>query len=158
MTQPQDGRGEETQHSSVPTHEVSGTSPRGPADRGGWAALSLGFAGLLLTFWVWPVGLLLGLALDVAAVTVGIRTLRRARRQRSRAPGARGGLVLGCVGLGLGVVLGSFTAVFWGELQRYQQCLNGAITVEAREACETQVREDLGDRLGIPAEQLRMLS
>lgn len=158
MTQPQDGRGEGTQHSPVPTEEMSGPSPQGPVDRGGWTALALGFAGVMLTFWFWPLGLMLGLALDAAAVTVGVRALRRARRQRSRAPGARGGLVLGGVGLALGIVLGSFTALFWEELQTYQRCMSGAITVEAREACDQQVREAIGERLGIPAEQLQLPS
>ncbi|MQA83301.1 MAG: hypothetical protein GEV03_01390 [Streptosporangiales bacterium] len=126
-----------------------------PADHGGWIALSLGLAGLPLTFLFWPIGLVLGVAFDAAAILVGIRALRRARGQRGTAPGARGGLVLGSVGLALGVVLGSFTAVFWSEFSTYQQCLQGAITIEARDQCDTQLRESVAERLGVPAERLR---
>lgn len=158
MTEPQGGRGERAKDSSVPTKEAPSPSPQGPADGGGWTALSLAFAGLLFTFWLWPVGLAVGLGLDAAAVAVGARVLRRARRQRGAAPGARGGLVLGCVGMALTLVLGTFTALFWSELQRYQACMKGAITVAARESCDTQVQEAIGQRLGIPADELPLIT
>lgn len=148
MTRPQDepGRQDRADNARPP-------SPP-PMDRGGWTALSCGFAGLAFTFLLWPIGLVLGLAFDAAAIVVGVRALRRARSQRTQVPGARGGLVLGGVGIAMCLVLGSVSAVLWNGLQAYQQCLDGAITVEARQTCDQHLQTSIADRLGVPASRL----
>jgi hypothetical protein len=110
----------------------------GSGDRSGLLALWLGGGALLLMFYLPPVSL----ALAVAALYLGIRTRRRARRAGTVARGAMAGIVLGSVGIGLSAVLVTTQIVFWNELNRYLVCQDAANTIADQEGCrETFFRD-----------------
>lgn len=110
----------------------------------------LHFSLLLLASWLtaslplpWEAS---GLAFAVAAVVVGIRALRTAVRAGLRdrlAPVLAFGLTFAV----LLVLSMAATLVFWPVQMERQECLSGALTISAREACETQFQQSLSEHL-----------
>lgn len=124
------------------------TGPDGPGrtQRTGWRALWLGAIALLTAFFFYPLGLVLG----VAALVVGIRARRSARRDMAAAPGAVPGIVLGAVGLAFSMVSVSVTAYLWSELSGYQSCLSGSNTTVDKQSCRDEYFPKIEDKLGLP--------
>lgn len=91
----------------------------------------LGVPGAVLSIIFFPLGLLL----DVAAIVIGARALRRAGRQQSRAPGAIPGIVFGSIGAFLVAIVLTLLAFFWQEVRTYQECMSGANTIRSQETC-----------------------
>jgi hypothetical protein len=122
---------------------------RDAAEPGGGRALLLGAAGLLMAPTLLPWGVL-GLALEVAAVVLGVRTLRRALANGRVAPGARAAVVLGGVAAFLLVVLLGFLVAFYQEYEDYRACYDRAITISAQTRCRVTFEDALRERLGLP--------
>lgn len=119
----------------------------GKPDRSGRAALLLGFSGVALSVIFFP----LGLVLDVAAIVVGVRALRRARQRHGKAPGALAGVISGSLGACLVVVVVTVLAFFWQEVRAYQECMSGANTIRSQEKCMRQFENAIEERFGITA-------
>ena len=57
--------------------------------------------------------------------------------------------MLGSIGAAfIGVVIACFV-VFWGEIQDYQDCREGANTMQAKSVCSEQLIEDVRRRVGL---------
>jgi hypothetical protein len=106
----------------------------------------LGIIALLTAFFFYPLGLVLG----IAALVVGVRAHRTARRDRNPAPGAVPGIVLGAVGLALSLVFVSITAYLWTELNGYQKCVAGSNTSADKQDCQDRYYPKIEDKLGLP--------
>jgi len=81
------------------------------------------------------------------ALWLGVTAMRRARGGGGgrRPRGALGGVVLGAIGLGFsGLMLIAFAA-FGSQLTQYAHCLDGANTVIARQACQSQFSTSVND-------------
>src|SRR4028119_678531 len=90
-----------------------------PTEPGGVRACLLVVVGLLMASALLPWGLL-GLALELAAVVLAVRILRRARASGRRAPGALAALIGGSIGSLLLITLLGLVAVFYEEYSDYQ--------------------------------------
>lgn len=130
-------------------------SERGPrsgarpaVEPGGGRALLLGAAGLVLALTLLPWGAL-GLVFEVAAVVLGVRTLRRARASGRAAPGARAAVVLGGLASLLLLLLLGFLAAFYQEYQDFRACDDRAITISAQDQCRVDFEDALRARLGV---------
>ena len=117
---------------------------------GGGRALLLVAAGVVLAGSLFPWGVL-GLGLEIAAVVLGLRTMRRARRNRRQAPGALAAVVAGSVATVLMVVLLGFLALVYEEYEAYTACFGRAITESAKAECRSTFEEDLRSRFGVGA-------
>jgi hypothetical protein len=105
----------------------------------------LGGGALLLMFFLPPISL----ALAVAALYLGIRTRRRARRGETQARGAVAGIVLGSIGLGLSALLVTTQIVFWNELNRYLVCQEAANTIADEAGCRETFFRDIERKLNL---------
>lgn len=114
---------------------------RGVDERGGRIALAVAVPGLVLSVLFFP----LGLVLDVGAIVVGVRALRRAER----APGAIAGVVLGSLGAVLVAMVIALLGVFWQEVRAYQECMSGANTISTQEQCRAEFKQAIETRLGV---------
>lgn len=116
---------------------------RAAAQRAGRLALLLAVAALLMVVPLPPAGAVVG----AVAVVRSISATRRLGAARAPVTPA----VLGIVGGALAVIGGlAITAIaFWlrSELGAYGECLSGANTRIAEQACRDQLEEDLFDRL-----------
>jgi hypothetical protein len=130
---------------SVPT-PPGAPGPAGPADRGGWRALWLGGLAALLTVLFAP----LGLVAAIAAVVVGVRARRRAKRSSGTAPGAIAGIVLGAAGLVLSAFSLTVTVILWPEMNGYQECLSKANTNTDKQSCRETWFPKIEDKLNLP--------
>ncbi|WP_021596496.1 hypothetical protein [Actinomadura welshii] len=133
-----------------PSGHPAGQPPAGPrqdARRTGWRALWLGGIALLTAVFFYPLGLVLG----VAALVVGIRARRFARRARDTAPGAVPGIVLGAIGLAFSLMSVSLTAFLWSELSGYQNCVSASNTTTDKQACRDEYYPKIEKKLGLPA-------
>ncbi|MGZ4470151.1 MAG: hypothetical protein ACXVXB_16825 [Nocardioidaceae bacterium] len=119
---------------------------RGPVEPGGGRALLLAGAGILLASAMLPWGVL-GLALEVAAIVVGVRALRRARARGGIAPGAVAGVIGASVAVVFFTVALSAVAIFSKEYDAYRDCADRAITTSAKTECLADLRHSLRDRL-----------
>ena len=87
-----------------------------------------------------------GLAFTVLALVVGARALVRAVRARVR--GALTGMLIGGVGLAaFWLVVSSAMALMWPLYLDRQECLAGALTISARQECETRFKESVDEWL-----------
>jgi hypothetical protein len=119
----------------------------------GWAALVLGALSLIglslaggqrRAVYVIIVTLLIG----AVAVWLGGSAISRAKRGGTARPrGAIGGTVLGGLGLAFSAIMLIVFAVFWNELTTYSDCLNGATTVTAQQACQQQFSHSITDQI-----------
>ncbi|MEO3828431.1 hypothetical protein [Actinomadura sp. B10D3] len=133
-----------------PGGHPAGQPPAGPRQdprRTGWRALWLGGIALLTAVFFYPLGLVLG----VAALVVGVRARRSARRTRDSAPGAVPGIVLGAIGLAFSLLSVSLTAFLWSELSGYQSCVSASNTTTDKQACRDEYYPKIEKKLDLPA-------
>jgi hypothetical protein len=110
------------------------------------------------------IGLMLGLGnlrrgIFVAALTLvfagvaiwlGVTSSRQARRSGTARPrGAVSGVVLGVLGLAISALWLMVLAVFWPQLNAYSNCMGGANTVTAQQACHDQFTNSVGSEMSI---------
>ena len=133
--------------------------PRQPADpslqQRAWAALMLAVISLIGMMLIGNVRrgvYVVAVALVIAAVALwlALSAMSRARRGGSGRPrGVVLAAILGGIGLAFsGVVLVGF-AMFWPQLTQYSNCMNGANTVSARQACQQQLHNSVSGQVGI---------
>jgi hypothetical protein len=92
----------------------------------------------------------LSLLFAVAAIWLGAGAKRQARRSGSARPrGGTSGVVLGGLGLAFSALWLLVLAVFWPQLNTYYNCLNGANTVTAQQACHSQFDKSVSDEMSI---------
>lgn len=90
------------------------------------------------------------LAVAVVALVLAVSAMKAAKRAGTRRPRAATASVL----LGAAAALFSAFALigllaFWSQYMQYARCLNGAATVAARNACEQQFKNSIGDRITV---------
>jgi hypothetical protein len=92
----------------------------------------------------------LTLLFAAAAIWLGILTTRVARRRGTARPrGAVSGIVLGGFGLALSALWLLVLVVFWPQLSAYYNCMSGANTVTAQQACHDQFTKSVGGEIGV---------
>jgi hypothetical protein len=124
---------------------------QGAGERGGWRSLWLAGGALLVMFFAPPVAL----AFAVAALIVGIRARRRARRSQTMAPGAVAGVVMGGIGLGLSALLVVMQIIFWPELKSYLSCREASNTISDQQHCKETLFRDVERKLDLPQGSLK---
>jgi hypothetical protein len=93
---------------------------------------------------------ILALLFAVAAIWLGAGANRKARRSGTARPrGAVSGIVLGGFGLAISALWLIALAVFWPQLSAYYNCMNGANTVVAQQACHNQLTNSIGGEISI---------
>ena len=108
--------------------------------------LALGLGNLRRGVFVAVLALLFG----VTAIWLGVRANRRARRSGTARPrGAVSGIVLGGFGLAFSMLWLLVLAVFWPQLSTYYNCMSGANTVAAQQACHTQLTNSIGGEISV---------
>ncbi|WP_433474580.1 hypothetical protein ACQPZP_38535 [Spirillospora sp. CA-142024] len=142
-------QGRPAQPEDRPDGRPAGEPPARPGQgqRTGWRALWLGGIALLTAFFFYPLGLVLG----IAALVVGIRARRNARRARDAAPGAVPGIVLGSIGLVFSLLSVSLTVFLWAELSGYQNCVSASNTATDKQACREEFYPKIEKKLDLPA-------
>jgi hypothetical protein len=84
------------------------------------------------------------------AIMLGARANRRARRSGTARPrGAVSGIVLGGFGLAFSAFWLLVLTVFWPQLNVYDNCMNGANTVAAQQACRSQLNKSMSGELSV---------
>jgi hypothetical protein len=128
--------------------EMAQPDPRGDHQivRAGRRALWLGIAALLMALLVAYLGLIMG----VVALYVGIRTVRIAKRARSRPPGAMWGIVLASIALVVSIIGMGFQIFFWHELRSYSKCMAAANTITDENRCKDAFARSVEQRLHLP--------
>jgi hypothetical protein len=112
----------------------------------GLIGLALGLGNLRRGIFVAVLTLLFG----AIAIWLGASANRSARRNGMARPrGARGGVVLGGLGLAFSAFWLLILAVFWPQLNTYYNCLSAASTVTAQQACHSQFTNSVGGEIGI---------
>jgi hypothetical protein len=92
----------------------------------------------------------LTLLFAAAAIWLGILTARVARRRGTARPrGAVSGIVLGGFGLALSALWLLVLAVFWPQLSTYYNCMSGANTLAAQQACHDQFTKSVGGEISV---------
>src|SRR5215813_14665577 len=108
--------------------------------------LSLGLGDLRRGIYV----AILALLFAAAAIWLGVTASKMARRGGTARPrSAVSGVVLGCIGLILSALWLLVLAVFWPQLNTYYNCLSGANTVTAQQACHDQFTKSVGSELSV---------
>ena len=108
--------------------------------------LALGLGNLRRGVVVAVVTLLFG----VVAIWLGVRARRQAQRNGTARPrGATSGIVLGGFGLAFSMLWLLVLAVFWPQLSTYYNCMSGANTVAAQQACHTQLNNSIGGEISV---------
>jgi hypothetical protein len=112
-----------------------------------WLAL-----GGILSFLIPIQGIqLIGIALFAAAVVVGVKARRRARRVLAPVPGARVGIVIGSIGLLFCVLSLVMFAVAFNQFKGYIDCRSAANTNTDLRNCQNQYFPQLEHKLHLPA-------
>ncbi|GAA2085891.1 DUF4190 domain-containing protein [Actinomadura alba] len=142
---PEQDASERSEFGSMPTPPGVPGQPR-PADRGGWQALWLGVLAALLTVFFAP----LGLVAAIAALVIGVRARRRAKRNSGTAPGAIAGIVLGGIGLAFSAFSLVLTVILWPEMSGYQECLGKANTNSDKQTCRQEWFPRIENKLNLP--------
>ena len=91
-------------------------------------------------------------ALLIAAVAVwlAISAATRARKAGSSRPrGVVLATVLGVAGLLFSVTVLAGFVMFWPQLTQYSNCLSGANTVSAQQACQQQLNNSVGTEIKV---------
>ncbi len=92
----------------------------------------------------------LSLVFGGTAIWLGAGANRRARRGGTARPrGATSGIVVGGLGLAFSALWLLVLAVFWPQLNTYYDCMGGANTVTAQQACHTQFTNSVGSEFGV---------
>jgi hypothetical protein len=93
---------------------------------------------------------ILTLLFAVTAIWLGAGASRRARRSGTARPrGAISGTVLGGFGLTFSALWLLVLAVFWPQLNTYYNCMSGANTVSAQQACHSQFTKSVGGEISV---------
>jgi len=79
----------------------------------------------------------------LAAWLGGTATSRARRAGTARPRSAVPGTILGILGLSFSAVTLIVFALFWSELSAYSNCLSGANTVTAQQACQHQFSQTI---------------
>jgi ABC-type amino acid transport system permease subunit len=122
-----------------------------------WAALMLAIISL---FAVMMIGgghvrrgvYVVAVALVIAAIALwlSISAMSRARRGGSGRPrGAVLATVLGAVGFVFSASILAGFAMFWPQVTQYSNCLSGANTVAAQQACQQQFNNSVGSEISV---------
>ena len=90
------------------------------------------------------------LVIALTGLWLAASAMSRARRGGSGRPrGSVLATILGVVGcLFSGFVLAGFL-MFWPQLTQYSDCLSGANTVSAQQACQQQLNNSVGNEIGV---------
>jgi multisubunit Na+/H+ antiporter MnhB subunit len=92
----------------------------------------------------------LTLVFAAVAIWLGVTSSRKARRSGTARPrGAVSGVVLGVFGLAISALWLMVLAVFWPQLNAYYDCMGGANTVTAQQACHNQFTNSVGSEMSI---------
>jgi hypothetical protein len=84
------------------------------------------------------------------AIWLGATASKKARRSGTARPRwAVGGVVLGSLGLAVSAMWLLVLAVFWPQLNAYYNCMNGANTVTAQQACHKQFTDSVGSEISV---------
>ena len=131
--------------------------PRKPPEKEtqqrGWSALALGLLSLLGLSAVQDLGhayyvLVLTLVIGAAGIWLGASAASRARRGGTFLPrGAVSGIVLGGFGLTLSVIMLAGFALLSTQLSTYSDCMKGANTVSAQQACQDQFTQAVHNKI-----------
>lgn len=133
--------------------------PRPPADpalqQRAWAALMLAVIslfGMMLIGNVRRGVYVFAVALVIAAIALwlSLSAMSRARRGGSGRPrGAVLAVVLGTAGVAFSTLALAAFVMFWPQLTQYANCLSGAITVSAQQACQQQLNNSVNSEIGV---------
>ncbi len=133
--------------------------PRPPTDpalqQRAWAALMLAVISLFGMMMIGNVRrgvYVVAVALIIAAIALwlSISAMSRARRGGTGRPrGAVFATVLGAFGLAFSAFVLAGFAMFWPQLTQYSNCLSGASTVSAQQACQQQLNNSVGNEVSI---------
>ena len=121
---------------------------RRQVEPGGGRALVLALAGILLSSALWPWGVV-GLGLEIAAIVIGVRTLRRAKAAKRIAPGALAAVVAGALAVAFFALALAFVGFFYDEYNAYRTCVDRAITGTANDACRAEFEQSVRERIGL---------
>ena len=92
----------------------------------------------------------LTLLFAVTAIWLGVTASRKARRSGAARPRwAVSGVVLGSLGLAFSALWLLVLAVFWPQLSAYYNCMSGANTVTAQQACHSQFTKSVGGEISV---------
>ena len=92
----------------------------------------------------------LTLLFAVTAIWLGVTASRKARRSGAARPRwAVSGVVLGSLGLAFSALWLLVLAVFWPQLNTYYNCMRGANTVTAQQACHKQFTNSVGGEISV---------
>lgn len=95
-----------------------------------------------------PLVVIVTLLIGAAAIWLGGSAIRRAARARAGRPRPGvWGLVLGILGVALSAIMLIGYALFWTQLTAYSNCLSGANTVSAQQACQHQFSQSVTNQL-----------
>jgi predicted PurR-regulated permease PerM len=120
-----------------------------------WAALMLAVLSLLSLMLIGNLRrgvYVVAVALVIAAIALwlALRAMSRARRGGSGRPrGATLAVVIGAAGFVFSGFLLAGYAMFWPQLSQYANCLNGANTVGAQQACRQQFDNSVNGEIRI---------
>ena len=90
------------------------------------------------------------LVFAVVAIWLGVTANRRARRTGTARPRwAVGGVVLGGLGVAFSALWLMVLLVFWPQLNSYYNCMAGANTVTAQQACQNQFTSSVGGEMSV---------
>jgi len=133
--------------------------PRPPADpalqQRAWAALMLAVISLFAMLMIGNIRrgvYVVAVALVIAAIALwlAISAMRRARRGGSGRPrGVVLAVVLGVVGFVFCAFVLTGFALFWPQLTQYSNCLNGANTPSAQQACQQQLNNSVSGEISL---------
>ncbi len=96
--------------------------------------------------------IVVAVALVIAAIALwlSISAMSRARRGGTGRPrGAVFATVLGVVGFAFSAFVLAGFAMFWPQLTQYSNCLSGANTVSAQQACQQQLNKSVGNEVSV---------
>jgi hypothetical protein len=100
----------------------------------------------------------LALLFAAAAIWLGVTASKKARNSGTARPSwAVGGVVLGGLGLAFSALWLLVLAVFWPQLSTYYNCMDGANTVAAQQACHKQFTDSVGSEISVLQGRLRLL-
>jgi multisubunit Na+/H+ antiporter MnhB subunit len=92
----------------------------------------------------------LTLVFGVTAIWLGVTASKKSRRSGTARPRwALAGVMLGGLGLALSALWLLVLAVFWPQLNAYYNCLGGANTVAAQQACHSQFTNSVGGEISV---------
>jgi hypothetical protein len=148
------GRGTKQPGGTLPPRQLPPSSPA--LRQRALAALALGplsLVALLLGLGSLHRGIyvaVLALLFAVAAIWLGVTASKKARRSGTARPrGAVSGVVLGGLGLAVSALWLIVLAVFWPQLSAYYNCMGGANTVAAQQACRNQFDNSVGGEISV---------